>query len=295
MTNPIGIISMQFVRPFTQKDLYLFEKIRTLGFDFIELLIPEPEDDLNLSDVRQALAKVELGIVLAARVNRDRSLASSNPAARSSGNAYLEYCLQVAEKLGANLIGGPLYGEPLVFAGRAPRPIDEAERQQRFNHCVEGLTKAANQANQFGVRLALEPLNRFETDIISTTQQGIHLVDAIDNPALGLLLDTFHMNMEERNLATAIRAAGKRIFHFQANENHRGFVGTGHINWPEIAAALSEIGYEGTVSLEPFRRDDDRIAIPIAQWRPPHEDESEKLIASLQLIRSLLTLKGVVR
>lgn len=293
MNNPVGIISMQFVRPFRMENLALFSQIRELGFEFVELLVPEPEDQLNLDVVRLALADSGLDVVLAARVNLQRSIASELTQARQGGVDYLRYCIECAEQLGAKIVGGPLYGEPLVFAGRPPAPANDAQIARRLHHTVEGLQQVTQQARHSAVTLALEPLNRFETDIVCSVAQGIEVVDAVDSPALGLLLDTFHMNIEESSLPAAIRAAGSRIVHFQANENHRGFPGTGHLDWTAIMHALHEVDYRGPVSLEPFRRDDWRVGLPIAQWRAPHEDESEKLRAGLALVKSSLTLAGV--
>ncbi|MEZ5931644.1 MAG: sugar phosphate isomerase/epimerase family protein [Alphaproteobacteria bacterium] len=290
MSHKIGIISMQFVRPFTQQDLGLFQRIKALGFDFVELLMPEPEDGLDLHEARRALRDSDLGVVLAARVNIERSIVSADPKARQGGLDYLKRCIEAAASLGAEIVGGPLYGGPLVFAGRRPAPIDEVERLARFDRCVEGLALAADEAKKSGIRLALEPLNRFETDIVSTTSQGIQVVDRVNSAALGLLLDSFHMNMEESAIPDAIRAAGGRLVHFQANENHRGFPGTGHLPWPEILRTLHEVGYTGPICLEPFRRDDDRFGVPIAHWRPPAEDESDKLRASVAFLRAGLAL-----
>jgi D-psicose/D-tagatose/L-ribulose 3-epimerase len=290
LKHPIGIISMQFVRPFKAKDLGLFERIKKLGFDFIELLMPEPEDGLVLADVRQALCDNALEVVVAARVNSERSIVSANAEARQGGLDYLMECIDTAAMIGAKIVGGPLYGGPLVFAGMAPRPISETERKARFERCTYGLMQAAGAAKASDIQLALEPLNRFETDIISTVAQAIEVVDQVDSPALGLLLDSFHLNVEESSISAAIRNAGQRIVHFQANENHRGFPGTGHLPWNDIARALHDVGYQGPVSLEPFRRDDDRFGIPIAHWRPPSEDESAKLRDSLSFIRSTLAL-----
>ena len=290
MPNPIGIISMQFVRPFTRAHLGLFSTIKALGFDFVELLVPEPEDGLDLAETRAALADAGLEVVLAARVNLQRNIAGPDAEARKGGQDYLAHCVAVAAALGSRIIGGPLYGQPLVFAGQTPKPVDETERKARVDRTVAALATAARIAADSGVTFALEPLNRFETDIVSTTVQGIAVVDAVGRPGLGLLLDTFHMNMEDPSIAAAIRQAGPRLVHFQANESHRGFPGTGHVDWPDVMRALVEIGYQGPISLEPFRRNDDRVAIPIASWRPPHEDETDQLKASLALIRANLAL-----
>lgn len=295
LKNPIGIISMQFVRPFGPQHLPLFQKVKDLGFDFIELLVPEPEDGLDFAQTRKALADAGLGVVLAARVNLKRSIASADPAARQGGIDYLKRCIEVADGLGATIIGGPLYGEPLVFAGRAPQPHSKEEIAARAERTVEGLAVVAPIARAAGKVLALEPLNRFETDIVCTTKQAIDVVNGVNDKGLGILLDTFHMAMEERSIPDAIRAAGHRVVHFQANENHRGFPGTGHLDWPAIMHALAEIGYKGPISLEPFRRDDDRVALPIAHWRAPHEDEGAKLKAGLAVIRGNLELAEVER
>lgn len=293
MKNPIGIISMQFTRPFTGADLHYFDKARSLGFDFVELLVPEPEDNLPLADARRAAQDAGLFLVLAARVNQGRSIASGEAANRRGGLDYLKHTVEVAAELGATIVGGPLYGEPMVFAGRPPVPRDDADIAARADWTITGLAEAAPIAHAAGVTLALEALNRFETDVISTTRQAVEVVDAVANPGLGVMLDTFHMNMEDRSIPDAIRLAGNRIVHFQANENHRGHPGTGHIDWPAVMRALHQVGYAGPISLEPFRRADDRVALPIAHWRAPREDESEKLMAGLGVIRNALALAEV--
>ncbi|SES23832.1 D-tagatose 3-epimerase [Tranquillimonas rosea] len=293
MDNPIGIISMQFARPFTGAELHYFDHAARLGFDFVELLVPEPEDNLPPAEVRRAAADAGVSLVLAARVNPQRSIASEDPAARQGGLDYLERCVEVAEAMGVSLVGGPLYGEPMVFAGRPPVPRGDDDIAARAARTIEGLAQVAPVARAAGVTFGLEPLNRFETDVVSTTRQAIEVVDAVGDAGLGVMLDTFHMNMEERSIPDAIRAAGARLVHFQANENHRGHPGTGHIDWTSVMRALHHAGYDGPISLEPFRRDDDRVGLPIAHWRAPHEDESAKLRAGLGVVRSALALAEV--
>lgn len=294
MKNPIGLISMQVARPFTARHFDWLPRIRAMGYDFIELLTPEP-GELDLAQTRAALEDAGLGVVLAARVNLDRNLTSDEPERRQAGVDYLRRAVDCAVALGADIVGGPLYGNPLVFAGRAPAPVTESRRKARQDWCVEGLLAAAPHAAAAGVTLAVEPLNRFETDILCTTRQGVALMELVDHPAVGLLLDTFHMHMEDASIPEAIAQAAPWLRHFQANENHRGFIGSGATDWTAVARALRGAGYVGPISVEPFRRDDDRIATPIAQWRPPHEDETEKLAASLGLLRGALAMAGARR
>lgn len=280
---------MQVARPFTPEHFAWFAKIKALGYDFIELLVPEPED-LDLAETRKAIEGSGLGVVLAARVSMQRNITSDDPAARATGLAYLKSAAAASAALGARILGGPLYGNPLVFAGRPPAPVSEDLRLRRIEWCVSALREAGAAAAEHGVTLAVEPLNRFETDFVSTTRQGIELIDLVGHANVRLMLDTFHMHMEDASLAEAIQVAGPRIAHFQANENHRGFVGTGSTDWVAVARALHAAGYEGPISLEPFRRDDQRIGIPVAQWRPPHEDESPKLRDSAALLRGVLAM-----
>ena len=287
LRNAIGVISMFYARPFGPEHFPTLKRMRDAGAEAIELLVPE-EGELDLEEARKAIADAGLSVVLAARVNLTRDLASSSAEAHKAGIAYLESCVRSAEALGATLIGGPLYGAPMVFAGRAPTPCDASERRRRIDAVVTGLEMAGRVAAQAGVRFAIEPLNRFETDIANTARHACQIADAVGSPAIGVMLDTFHMNMEESDLPGAIRATGGRLFHFQANENHRGFLGSGHIDWPPIARALADIDYAGPIVLEPFRRDDEDAGVTLAQWRAPQRDEDRELAASIAYLKAAL-------
>jgi D-psicose/D-tagatose/L-ribulose 3-epimerase len=290
-TPGVGVISMSYARPFTAAHYPLFARMRAAGMDFVELLVPEP-GELDPAEAARAAADAGLGVVLAARVNLQRDLASPDPAYRAAGVAYLEYCAEVASGMGARIVGGPLYGAPLVFAGRPPAPIAEAERQQRVAWVAEGLRAAAPRAASLGLTLAIEPLNRFETDFCNTAGQAVELAAMAGSPAVGVMLDTFHMNMEEDDLPRAVRQTGAALVHFQANENHRGFLGTGHTDWPPICRALADLRYAGPITLEPFRRTDHRLSVPLAQWKPPAHDEDADLAHSAAFLRAALHAAG---
>ncbi|MHB2170130.1 sugar phosphate isomerase/epimerase family protein [Alsobacter sp. R-9] len=289
--NPIGVISMFYARPFGREHFPTFARMKAAGCDFVELLVPEP-GELDLAETRAVLADHGLGVVLAARVNLARDLASVDAAAAEAGASYLESCADIAAELGASIVGGPLYGAPLVFAGRPPAPVGEDERRRRIDQIVAGLRRAGRHAADKGVVFGIEPLNRFETDIANTTGHGLALAEAVDLPSVGVMLDTFHMNMEDPDIPAAIRRAGPRVVHFQANENHRGFIGSGHIDWPAVARALHDIGYRGPITLEPFRRDDERPGVPLAQWRAPQKDEDGELAASIAALDAALRFAG---
>lgn len=283
----IGVISMTFDRPITAAHVPLFARMRAAGMEFCELLVPEPQE-IDPALAGRAARDAGLSLVLAARVSVARDLASDDPAARAAGVAYLRRCVDVALACGADMVGGPLYGTPLVFAGRAPRPLDATARAERVARVVDGLQQGGAYAAQHGVRLAVEPLNRFETDFCNTGRQACALAEMVGSPAVGIMLDTFHMNMEENDLPEAIRQAAPHLMHFQANENHRGYLGTGHIDWPPICRALFAIGYAGAITLEPFRRLHHELSVPLAQWKPPAHDEDADLRHSGAFLRAAL-------
>lgn len=291
MTNPIGVISMFYARPFTREHFSALARMKRAGADCIEMLVPE-EDELDLKETKAAIRDAGLSVVLAARVNLQRDLANSDKVAHEAGVAYLESCVRIAEALGADMIGGPLYGAPLVFAGRPPTPCPPDERKRRIDAVVGGLQRAGKTAEGTGVRFGIEPLNRFETDIANTARHAKQLAERVGSPAVGVMLDTFHMNMEEWNLAQAIRETGDLLFHFQANENNRGFVGAGHIDWPSVARALVDVGYKGPIVLEPFRRDDEDAGVTLAQWRAPTKNEDGDLAASIAYLKGALAFAG---
>jgi D-psicose/D-tagatose/L-ribulose 3-epimerase len=292
--NAIGIISMFYARPFTREHFPALARAKAAGADVIELLVPEP-GELDLAEARRAAEDAGLSIVLAARVSLSRDLASRDEDAHKAGVAYLKSCIDTAVALGATIVGGPLYGAPLVFAGRAPAPVEPQERKRRIDAVVKGLAAAASRAADAGVVLGVEALNRFETDIANTAGHAIEIVDRVGSPAVGVMLDTFHMNMEEFDLPAAIRRTGDRLVHFQANENNRGFVGSGHIDWPGIARALNDVDYRGPIVLEPFRRDDERAGVTLAQWRAPTRDEDTELSASIAYLKGALAFAGSAR
>jgi D-psicose/D-tagatose/L-ribulose 3-epimerase len=286
-TNPIGVISMFYARPFGREHFGTFARMKKAGADVVELLVPEP-GELDLAETKKAVADAGLSCVLAARVNLQRDLAGADPAANKAGIAYLESCVDIAAKLGAGIVGGPLYGAPMVFAGRAPAPVTPDERRRRVDAVVDGLKRAGARAADAGVVLGVEPLNRFETDVCNTARHAIEIVDRVGLKSVGVMLDTFHMNMEEFDIADAIRKTGRRLVHFQANENNRGFVGSGHIDWASVARAIRDVAYTGPIVLEPFRRDDEAAGVTLAQWRAPTKDEDAPLAASIDYLAAAL-------
>jgi D-psicose/D-tagatose/L-ribulose 3-epimerase len=154
------------------------------------------------------------------------------------------------------------------------------------------LASLGDYAAERGVFVGIEPLNRFETSFLNTTEQALELIERIGHPAVGLSLDVFHLGIEEKSLGGAIRAAGPHLKHLQVAENDRGTPGTGHLPWGEVAAALREIGYQGRVVIETFSDPIESIARAAAIWRPLAPDADTLARDGLRFLRALLQPQG---
>ena len=257
-----GANTFIWASPFsTATDLLLVEKVAYLGFDLIEVAF----EDLALIDAEllaEHAANVGLDILVCGAYGPGRNLVSADAAERAATAAYVRGLIDAAVICGSEVVAGPAYGA----VGKTPA-ADPAARQRERDLAAAELRPLAAYAGDHGVRLALEPLNRFETDLINVVEQGLALVEAVGSPHIGLHLDTFHMHLEERDSAAAIRAAGDRLFHFHACENDRGTPGRGQVAWPAIAAALADVGYGGPVVIESFTPEVKSIARAVCIWR----------------------------
>jgi D-psicose/D-tagatose/L-ribulose 3-epimerase len=213
----------------------------------------------------------------------ERDVSHEERSVRRSGLDYLRGCIDLAAAVGSPHVAGPMYSA----TGKA-RLLSPSEREQQRRWAVASLREAGEYAGERGVSLAIEPLNRFETDLVNTVAQGVELCERIGLANVGLLLDTFHMNIEERSLPKAIRLAGGRVFHVHACENDRGAPGTGHIDWTGVAVALGEIGYTGQVVIESFTPEIQEIARAVSLWRPLAESPDALATEGLAFLHDLL-------
>lgn len=168
------------------------------------------------------------------------------------------------------------------------RLLTPNDREQQRRWATESLREVASYAGERGVSLAIEPLNRFETDLVNTVDQGLDLCERIGADNVGLLLDTFHMNIEEKFIPHAVRAAGDRVFHVHACENDRGTPGSGHVDWDGLFAALREIDYSGQLVIESFTPTIMEIARAVSLWRPLAASDDDLARDGLAFLRERL-------
>ncbi len=258
----IGASTFIWVSPFSSDTLDLIDKVKAFGFDLIEICVEDP-DTIDTAVIGRALKRAGLGVTVCGAFGPNRDMSSDDPAVRDNAIDYSRRCVDIAAELGSEVVVGPMYA-----AVGNTRLLGPSERRRQWDLAVDSVSQVADHAAERGVRLAVEPLNRFETDLINTVDQGLELLSDIGRENVGFLLDTFHMNIEEKNIPDAIRRAGKHIFEFHSCSNDRGTPGEDHLPWSEIAAALRGVEYEGPIVIEAFTPQIQEIAKAVSLWRP---------------------------
>jgi D-psicose/D-tagatose/L-ribulose 3-epimerase len=261
-TRPIGLSTFLLASPFSDRDVHLFAGVREMGYSIVEVCIEEPAV-LSASAVSKAANDEGLSVLICGAFGPERDVSAEDVHGRSLGIDYLRTCVEFAAAVGSPLVSGPMYAP----TGQA-RLLSSELREQQWARACESLATVAEYASVVHVSLAIEALNRFETDMVNTVEQALRMCSDIGADNVGLLCDTFHMNIEEKLPAEAIRAAGHHLFHVQASENDRGTPGTGHVDWASIARALADIGYQGAVVVESFLPTVAEIARAVSMWRP---------------------------
>ncbi|MDQ8200559.1 sugar phosphate isomerase/epimerase [Pelagicoccus enzymogenes] len=275
-----GASTWLWTSPFDGSDVSLLYKIAELGFDCVEIPVEDPEA-IDPETIAAALKETGLQAIVCAAVVGDRDISSSDPIKVQAAETYLQACIKLAVTWGSSLVVGPLYAP--VAKTRLPT---EAERQAEWSRSVAGLRRMAGVAAEAGVRLGIEPLNRFESDMVNTASDALRMLDEIDHPAIGLSLDSFHMNIEEVDFCKAVERAGKRLLHLQVSDSHRGVPGDGNSDWTGLREGLRRIGYDAAVSIESFSPDTSSLAEAVCIWKrfAPSQDEFAK--RGLQFLKS---------
>ena len=274
-----GINTFLFTSPFTTDSTKLFSKFKGWGFDTVEIPVEDPSH-IDPARVKTAAEKAGLAIgSICACMGPGRDFRGSTDDQKTA-MAYCKALVDQASAIGCPRIIGPLYSVVGLTGAH-----DDVAKKQHFDSVVKNLKELASYAMSKGVELCVEPLNRFETDFLNTVEQGLKLVKAIGAKNVKLHLDTFHMNIEEKNQANAIREAGNLLGHFHACGTDRGTPGNDSLQWKPIVQALKEVGYDGDVVIESFTTDVKVIARAAAIWRkiePKRDDIAVKGLENLK-------------
>jgi D-psicose/D-tagatose/L-ribulose 3-epimerase len=236
-----------------------FPSIKEQGFDGVELPLIRPEE-VPLVDIRRSLAQNELACTFCSVLPQGLSVVSPSADVRQKTRTHLADCVRVAAEAGAEIIAGPLYSPVGDIPGRR-RTEDE------WKWAVECYRLLGAILRSYEITIAIEPLNRFETYFLNTAADAVRLAAEIDHPNVGVLFDTFHANIEEKDVAAALRSVAPYLKHVHACENDRGIPGTGHTDWSGVFRALAELRYEGWVTIESFGFSLGDLSAAASIWR----------------------------
>ncbi len=254
-----GLNSLLWTGAFSNETLDIIDKVADAGFDGAEITLIGL-DPIDVGKTAQKLEARGLECVTCAVVTEDANPISSNPAVRKGAVKRLERCLEISDGLGARVLAGPIYAPVGYLVGRR-RTEDE------WGWCRDVLKKAARKAQEYGVTMALEFLNRFETFFINTSEDAVKMCKDVGEPCMKVHFDTFHANIEEKDVVEALRKTGEFLGHFHASENDRGMIGSGHIPYAELFAVLKELGYDEWVVIESFGSSFKELAAACCIWR----------------------------
>src|SRR5712692_357018 len=235
------------------------EAIKRHGADGIEVPMFRPEE-FDIEGVKRAQRDFALECTMCAVNPPGLNPTSDDPAVRAQSSEHWKRVIGAAARAGIRVVAGPVYAPVGYLPGRR-RTADEWRWGVEFFRALDpGL-------RENGVTLAVEPLNRFETYFLNTAADAVRLVEEAGSSNIGILFDTFHANVEEKDVAAAYRLCGRHLKHVHTCENDRGVPGTGHVDWHGVFAAFKEIGYDGWLTIESFNSTIKELAAATAIWR----------------------------
>lgn len=240
----IGVSAFAWTTKLNQTHLNLLPAIRDHGIEAFEIAMFDPAD-LDAKQLRQAFEANDLECTVCAILPVGINPISADGAERKKALAHLVHCVETAAEIGAHRMGGPLYAPIGYLPGRR-------RTQDEWQWAVDGFHALGEVLDTNQMELGIEPVNRSETFFLNTAHEAKALCEEVAHSRIGVLIDTFHANIEEKNVAAAVRCAGQRLKHLHVSENDRGLVGSGHVDFPGVVATLREIDYDGYLMIEGF-------------------------------------------
>tara|TARA_R110002051_G_scaffold91370_2_gene160712 strand:+ start:33748 stop:34608 length:861 start_codon:yes stop_codon:yes gene_type:complete len=281
MKNKIdfGVSTWLWQSPFTTKSIELFPKIKALGYDLVEIPVEDPFL-IDGYEVKKALEDNGLKVSVCGAFGPTKDLTHIDPKVHRQCLDYLEMCFVLCNVLEVKFIAGPMYSA----VGKA-RMVSSEQRKVEWNLAVSNLKKVCNMAYAHDLYIGLEPLNRFESDMVNTAEDVMRLVTDINHNAARVALDGFHMTIEERNIREAINTVGDKLIHVQVSENHRGVPGTGLTPWNDFKLGLQDINYNGGLVIESFTPEIKELAAAVCIWKTMAKTQDEFAQQGLQFLK----------
>ena len=276
----IGVSAFAWTTRLNASHLQLFPSIRAYGLEAVEVPMFDPAA-LAIKELRRAFVVNDLTCTVCAILPEGINPISSDRSVRKKSLAHLVHCIEATAELGAHLIGGPLFAPIGYLPGRR-------RNEEEWAWAVECFQSLGDMLDANDMTLSIEPVNRSETFFLNTAQEGKAFCEAVNHPRMGVTIDTFHANIEEKNTPHAVRLLGKHLKHIHVSENDRGLLGSGHIDFPGIVAALEQIEYDGFLMIEGFgysSAEPDSLGL---LWGDPRVSPEAIACLGAEYLRSLL-------
>lgn len=257
----------------------LLEQIKSWGYDGVEIPMFSTTGS-NWGKIARTLDNLGLGCTVVSVLPQGANLISESAAERGAAIDFLKHCVDACVTLGAEALAGPIYSPVGRLVGRGPNA-----KEKEF--CADGLRAVGEHAQEAGIVIAIEPLNRFETYFLNTQADSAAIVDEVGIPSVGQMYDTFHANIEEKGIADAIRTGGKRILHVHVSANDRATPGEDHIPYKETFDALKAIGYDDWLTVEAFGSWLPELAGATCIWRNMAPSAEHVARGGIKVIREL--------
>ncbi len=274
-----GIHLSYWTTSWTDDLMPLLEKAKAAGFDGAELPVLNPES-MNFKAYKERAEELGLELTCCTGLSPEADISHPDPKVRARGLEHLRRCLHAAGEVESPVLAGVLH----LGWGAAAAKGEIGDYSRRS---AEALKIVAAEAETAGITLCVEILNRYESFFLNTVGEGLDFIDTISSPAVKLLLDTYHMHIEEDNMPSAVINCGSSLGHLHCSANNRKRPGLGSVPWPELGKALSSINYEGWLVMECFVQPGGEVGPATKTWRKLYEDLDEDAWKGCSYLRSL--------
>ena len=271
----LGIHLSLWAKEFTDPFINDIGRAAQLGFDSVEIPLMNPVE-IPVERVLEELEKNDLEVFCGTGLGPNTDISSSERAIRESGLNYILACLEVAHRLGSPSLCGVIHS---AWGKKDRGGLLDRKRS------AEVLKEAANKAGELDMKLALECINRYESSFLNTVEQGLELLELVGMPNVGLHLDTYHMNIEEKSIPAAMVKCGGKLYHLHLSENNRGYPGSGSISWRDIFEALKAINYTEGLVIESYVVPETPAGDNVCIWRQIEKDTEDSLRQSVNYLK----------
>jgi len=267
--NPLGVHALVFVSGWSQDEAArAIDRAAAAGYRYLEIPLIDPKA-IDVEQTSKALEKANIQPITSLGLGPDTDVSSAKPATIRKGEALLADALSVARDLGSTMLSGVLYSA----LGKYQKAPTEAGRWS----AIRALHRLAEKAKNNGMTIGIEPVNRYESNLINTGDEALAMIDTIGADNMVVHLDSYHMNIEEGEPGALIKRLGDRLGYVHINESHRGYLGTGSIDFGALFQALADHGYDGVITFEAFAAGigDPKLNADLAVWRPLWDDPDD--------------------